>query len=254
MKVRKVLADSFRLYVRNCWRLVPPAVILAALPASPILLKPGPIGEGIAALLALPIMFVLQALHVVESAEVREGRPRPVWKSLAELRPCFKTLLLMMLLAFVRFVVYLVVFMGALYEAVVHQNRGWAIGIVVAGALGLVYLVARWSLLVPVIVLEGVTARKSFKRCGRLVGRRVLRVATVVFLGSIVYGIVDVVSLLAIHMSVSDEAGRAFAEKLITEPLAAPFLALLGTTVYFTLRDERDGSGLTPRLVPARTG
>ena len=50
----------------------------------PILLLPGPIGEGIAALLALPIMFVLQALHVVESAEVREGRPRPIWKSLAD--------------------------------------------------------------------------------------------------------------------------------------------------------------------------
>jgi len=254
MKVRKVLAVSLSLYIRNCWRLVPPAVVLAALPALPILLLPGPIGEGIAALLALPIMFVLQALHVVESAEVREGRPRPIWKSLAELRPSLKRLVLMMILAFVRFVVYLLLFAAAFYEAVVHQNRGWAIGVLVAGALGLVYLVARWSLLVPVIVLEGVSARKSFKRCGRLVGRRVLRVAAVVFIGSVVYGLVDVLSLLAIRMSVSDEAGRAFAEKVVSEPLTAPFLALLGTTVYFTLRDERDAGGLTPRLVPATAG
>ena len=254
MKVRKVLADSIRFYVRNCWRLVPPAVVLAALPASPILLKPGPVGEGIAALLALPIMFVLQALHVVESAEVREGRPRPVWKSLADLRPSLKPLLLMMLLATIRVIVYLAVFAVALYEALVHQSKGWLIGILVALVLGFVYLVARWSLLVPVIVLEGVSARKSFKRCGRLVGRRVLRVAAVVFLGSVVYGIVDVLSLLAIRVSVSDEAGRAFAEKLVSEPLTAPFLALLGTTVYFTLRDERGAGGLTPRLVPARTG
>ena len=37
MKARRVLADSSSLYVHHCWRLVPPAVVLAALPACPIL-------------------------------------------------------------------------------------------------------------------------------------------------------------------------------------------------------------------------
>ena len=140
MKVRKVLAVSLSLYIRNCWRLVPPAVVLAALPALPILLLPGPIGEGIAALLALPIMFVLQALHVVESAEVREGRPRPIWKSLAELRPSLKRLVLMMILAFVRFVVYLLLFVMASASGTrrLEDRREKA------------YLVLRWVLIASV--------------------------------------------------------------------------------------------------------
>lgn len=240
MKVRRVLVDSSSLYVHNCWRLVPPALVLAALPACPILLLPAPLGEGVAGLLAMPIMFVLQALHVVESAEVREGRPRPIWRSCAELRPSLKPLLLMMLLAFLRFLVYLAGFAVALYEAAVHQNRGWLIAVLVGGVLGLVYLLARWSLLVPVIVLEGVSARRAFTRCGRLLGRHVFGVATVLVVGAVVYGLVDVLALLALRASVGSETGRAFGEKIVSEPVTAPFLALLGTTAYFALREERE--------------
>ena len=105
---------------------------------------------------------------------------------------------------------------------------------------GLVYLVARWSLLVPVIVLEGVSARASFKRAGRLVGRHVLGVATVLVAGSLVYALVDVIATLAIHASVSGETSRAFMEKVVSEPLTAPLLALLGTTAYFALREGRE--------------
>lgn len=240
MKVRRVLADSSSMYVRNCWRLVPPAVVLAALPALPILLLPAPAGEGVAALLAMPIMFVLQALHVVESAEVREGRPRPIWKSCAELRPSLKPLVLMMLLALVRFIVYVAAFAVAYYEAVVHHSLGWTIAVLAGGLLGLVYLLVRWSLLVPVIVLEGVSARRAFKRCGRLVGRHVFGVAAVLFVGAVVYGVVDLAALLAVRGLVGSETGRAFGEKVVSEPVTAPFLALLGTTAYFALREERE--------------
>lgn len=240
MKVRRVLADSSSLYVHHCWRLVPPAIILAVIPACPILLLPAEIGEGVAAVLALPVMFALQALHVVESAEVREGKPRPVWKSAAELRPALKRLVLVTLLACVKLVVYIVAFALLAYAAIARQNLGWLVAIGIGGLLGLVYLVARWSLLVPVVVLEDVSARKAFKRCGKLVGRHVFGVLGVLFVGAIVYAIVDVLALLAIHASVMDEAGRAFGEKIVSEPLIAPFLALLGTTVYFALRDERD--------------
>lgn len=240
MKVRRVLADSSSMYARNCWRLVPLAVVLAALPALPILLLRAPAGEGVAALLAMPIMFVLQALHVVESAEVREGRPRPVWKSCAELRPSLKPLVLMMVLAFVRLLVYVVAFAVAYYEAVVHRSLGWTIAVLAGGLLGLVYLLVRWSLLVPVIVLEGVSARRAFKRCGRLVGRHVLGVAAVLLVGAVVYGIVDVAALLAVRGLVGSETGRAFGEKVVSEPVTAPFLALLGTTAYFALREERE--------------
>ena len=38
-----------------------------------------------------------------------------------------------------------------------------------------------------------------------------------------------------------EEAHRKFGEKIVSEPLIAPFLALLGTTVYFALREEREG-------------
>lgn len=240
MKVRRVLADSSSMYVRNCWRLVPPAVVLAALPALPILLLPAPAGEGVAALLAMPIMFVLQALHVVESAEVREGRPRPIWKSCAELRPSLKPLVLMMVLALVRFIVYVAAFAVAYYEAVVHHSLGWTIAVLAGGLLGLVYLLVRWSLLVPVIVLEGVSARRAFRRCGRLVGRHVFGVAAVLFVGAVVYGVVDLAALLAVRGLVGSETGRAFGEKVVSEPVTAPFLALLGTTAYFALREERE--------------
>jgi hypothetical protein len=102
-----------------------------------------------------------------------------------------------------------------------------------------VYLVARWSLLVPVTVLQGVSARKPFKRAGRLLGRHVLGVSAVLLVGSIAFGVVDMVAIVVIRSSVSGEASRAFTEKVISEPLAAPFLALLGTTAYFALREGR---------------
>ena len=249
MKIRRVLADSSSLYAHHCWRLVPPAVVLAVLPASPILLLPPPIGEGAAALLALPIMFVLQALHVVESAEVRAGKPRPIWRSFADLRPSLKPLVLAMLFAFAKTVVYFVVFAVAEYEALVHHNVGWLIAILIGGILGFFYLLARWSLLVPVIVLEGPTVRRAFKRCGDLVGRHVFGVVTVLVIGSIVYVIVDVLALLAIHAAVQGESTRAFTEKIVSEPVSAPFLALLGTTAYFALREEREG--IARRPIPA---
>jgi hypothetical protein len=211
------------------------------IPACPILFLPAEIGEGVAAVLALPVMFAVQALHVVESAEVREGRPRPIWRSAAELRPALKRLVLATLLACVKLVAYFAVFALAAYAALVHQNLGWLVGVLIGGFLGLIYLVARWSLLVPVIVLEDLSARKAFKRCGRLMGRHVLGVLGVLFVGAIVYAIVDVLALLAIHASVMEESHRAFGEKIVSEPLIAPFLALLGTTVYFALREEREG-------------
>jgi hypothetical protein len=240
MEARTVIADSCSLYLHHCWRLVPPAVLLSALPACPILFLAPPYGEGLAALLALPVTFVLQALHVVESAEVREGRPRPVWRSAAELRPSLKPLALMMLLATLKLVVYVVAFVAAFAVALAHRNTGWEIGIAGGAVAGFVYLVARWSLLVPVIVLEGVSARASFKRAGQLVGRHVLGVATVLVAGSIVYAVIDVIATLAIHASLNGETSRAFTEKVVSEPLTAPLLALLGTTAYFALREGRE--------------
>jgi hypothetical protein len=159
-----------------------------------------------------------------------------------------KPLVLMTLLACVKMVVYFAIFAVAEYEAIAHRNLGWVVAILVVAFVGLVCLVARWSLLVPVIVLEGVGARKAFRRCGKLVGRHVLGVSLVLLFGSIVYGIVDVVALLAIRASVSGETGRAFAEKVVSEPLTAPFLALLGTSAYFALREDRDQAAVRPGM------
>jgi hypothetical protein len=61
--------------------------------------------------------------------------------------------------------------------------------------------------------------------------------------------IVDVLALLAIHASVHGESARAFAEQIVSEPLSAPFIALLGTTTYFALREEREG--IARRPIPA---
>jgi uncharacterized protein (UPF0210 family) len=145
------------------------------------------------------------------------------------------------LLACVKLVVYLAAFALIAYAAVARQSLGLLVAVALGGLAGLVYLVARWSLLVPVVVLEDLGGREAFKRCGRLVGRHVFGVLGVLFVGAIVYAVGDVVALLLIHASVMDESGRAFGEKIVSEPLIAPFLALLGTTVYFALRDERDG-------------
>jgi hypothetical protein len=245
MKVRTVVSDSCSLYLHHCWRLVPPAILLSALPACPLLLFKPPLGEGLAGLLALPITFVLEALHVVESAEVREGRPRRVWQSAAELRPSLKPLVLMTALAILKLIIYFAVFVGAFLVALTHQNTGWEVAVAAAGIVGLVYLVARWSLLVPVVVLEGVSARKAFKRAGRLLGRHVLGVSAVLLVGSIAFAVVDAIATVVIRSSVSGEASRAFMEKVLSEPLTAPFLALLGTTAYFALREGRQPASQT---------
>ena len=62
MKVRTVVSDSCSLYLHHCWRLVPPAILLSALPACPILLFKPPQQWCIdAAALGLPIRTVLAA-------------------------------------------------------------------------------------------------------------------------------------------------------------------------------------------------
>ncbi|HEV3403135.1 MAG TPA: hypothetical protein VG073_02540, partial [Gaiellaceae bacterium] len=50
---------------------------------------------------------------------------------------------------------------------------------------------------------------------------------------------------VVIRSSVSGEASRAFMEKVLSEPLTAPFLALLGTTAYFALREGRQPASQT---------
>jgi hypothetical protein len=249
MKVRVVLFDSSSLYVHHWRRLVPPAFALALIPAAPLILVPGQLGPALAALLGLPVLFVLQALHVVEAAEVREGRPAPLRESFRAVRPRLRPLLGAILLGMLKLIGVYVLFVAALVAAVLEHSVTGVVGGLVAFYALLLYLVSRWSMVVPVILLEGIGARKAFRRSRRLVHGHGFRVLGVILLASLAYALVDLTVERIVGVAVDGETMRAFLKKVVAEPLAGPFLVLMWTNAYFAL-GGRPEPVAAPRAVP----
>ena len=113
---------------------------------------------------------------------------------------------------------------------------GIVLGLLLLIVPGLV-LLTWWSLISPVIVLEGKRAIESFGRSRELVrgqGWSVFAVVILAVLISFAIGIVVSISLVWLP-----EEAASFFGGLINGTLTAPFVALAWTLVFFRLKDLR---------------
>ena len=99
-----------------------------------------------------------------------------------------------------------------------------------------VALAVRWSLLVPVILLEDGSASSALRRSGRLVGRRWLKVACLTILS---YGIVLLAGpLLGTGLVLLTDASLALLNAIagVVYAVLLPFVAITTSYVYFDVR------------------
>jgi hypothetical protein len=125
-------------------------------------------------------------------------------------------------------------FLGALIVAGVLAAIGIGIGIVLLIAPGL-YLLSRWAVIVPAIVLEKRSAGEAFTRSSELTeGHRwaVLGVAVVTILASAIIG--GIIS--GILGALLPEFLGVWLGSLVAHCITTPFIALAWTVMYFQLR------------------
>jgi hypothetical protein len=136
-------------------------------------------------------------------------------------------------------------FLGALIVAGVLAALGIAIGLVLFIAPGL-YLLCRWALIVPAIVLEDRSAGEAFTRSTQLTeGHRwtVLGVAVVVIVVSFV---VDGIARGILGLILPTFFGAWFGA-VVANCITTPFVALAFTVMYFQLAKPAE----TPTIAAA---
>jgi Membrane domain of glycerophosphoryl diester phosphodiesterase len=114
---------------------------------------------------------------------------------------------------------------------------GVVLGLILLIVPGL-YLLTRWILIIPVIVLEGRRAGESFGRSWELVkgfGWNVFGVIVLTIL--ILIGFRIALDILLFPLS---NAFQSLLTELIAGTLATPFAALAWTLLYFRLRDVKE--------------
>ena len=96
------------------------------------------------------------------------------------------------------------------------------------------YLLTRWSLITPAIVLEGRSAGESFTRSSELTAGHRWKVFGVIIVTLLIYAIGGSIVGAVLQALLPDFLG-AWIGNLIVHCLAVPFLALAWTVMYFRL-------------------
>src|SRR5918995_14337 len=170
----------------------------------------------LAALVSLVATFWLQGALVKAVDDVRDGRPDlSLGETFAGVRPQ----------------------LVAIIVAGVLAALGVILGLILLIIPGL-YLLTRWILIIPVIVLEGRTAGESFGRSWELVRGFAWNVFGVIVL-TILILIGFRIALDIVLFPLSNEIQSLLTE-LIAGTLATPFAVLAWTLLYFRLREAKE--------------
>ncbi len=226
MSVGSVLEQAFGLYKRFFWRFaLTTAVVMVVLDLISALTLTADSGEDsgtalwalVSLVLGLIGTFWVQAALTLAVEDVRDGRvDTTIGELYARARPHLVALVLAGILA----------------------SIGIGIGLLLLIAPGL-YLLARWAVIVPAIVLENRSTGEAFTRSGELTaGHRwsVLAVALVtLLLSAIVSALIQ-----GILASILPEFLGILIGSLVAQCVTTPFLALSWTVMYFELRQSKE--------------
>jgi hypothetical protein len=223
MSVGEVLGDTWELYKKHFGHFIPIALVYFLILSGITLLLTlvlGLIGALLSAFVSLVGAFWLQGTLVTAIADVRDGRADlSIGETFGRARPHIWSLLGAGLLAAI----------------------GITIGLILLIVPGLI-LLTWWSLIIPLIVLEGVSVMDSFGRSRELVRGH----------GWTVFGVLVVVGLLLIAASIvitlifvwlPDEA-RSYISSVVSNTLLIPFGAIAVTLMYYKL--AREDAGVEP--------
>ena len=183
-------------------------------------------GVVIGLILTLVAAFWLQAALVKAVEDVRDGRADMSFQAtFAAARP----------------------HLGSVIVAGILAGIAIAVGLVLLIAPGL-YLLTIWSVIVPVIVLEGKSAGESFSRSRELVrgyGWGVLGVIVLTVL--LLIGVEIVLGLL---LSPLADWLQGFLSNIVTGTLTAPVFAIVLTLLYFRLKAAKEPAQEHVALTP----
>jgi hypothetical protein len=221
-----VLSEAWAMYKAHWQHLLPIALVVyvaVGLVSLVLALLLDNWAAGIlAALVSLIATFWLQGALVKAVDDVRDGRPDlSLGETFAGVRPQ----------------------LVAIIVAGVLAALGVILGLILLIIPGL-YLLTRWILIIPIIVLEGRTAGESFGRSWELVRGFAWNVFGVIVL-TILILIGFRIALDIILFPLSNEI-QSFLTELIAGTLATPFAALAWTLLYFRLREAKE-----PAAAPA---
>jgi Membrane domain of glycerophosphoryl diester phosphodiesterase len=229
MRAREILGEAWALYQAHWRHLVTIAFVIYLLLAALALLLTlllGPVGALSGALAAFAGMFWLQGALVGAVEDVRDGRADlSVRETLERVRPHLNRLSFAALGLLILFVAVAVLVALGFVLLVIP-------GIVLLAAF-LVFLV-RWSLLVPVIVLEGRTVFGALDRSQELVRGHSWAVARVIL--ATVAILIGVGAAVSLSLSPFPNWVESTAGSLVAGSLTAPFTALAWTLMYLHLR------------------
>lgn len=219
-----ILSEAWGLYTRFFVRFVVVAgVVFLALGAVSTIIEQSAgdndAGAVVASLVALAVSIIgyfwIQGVLVVLAADVRDGVPDHTFGELFErVRPR----------------------LGSLIVAGVLAGIGIAVGLLLLIVPGL-YLLTRWSMIAPALLLENLSATESFTRSHELVrgrawpvfGLLILLFVINVLVGGVIVGLASGVS----GGFFATWIGTALANTLVT-----PFIAIATTVVYFRLAGD----------------
>jgi hypothetical protein len=214
MQVGDPIGEGWEIYKRFWRHLLPIAfvVILIIGLVTVLLHGAGALGAIGAFIVAIVGLYLVQAALVQAVADVRDGRAD---------------------LTLTETLASVVGQLGSILVASLLGGIAIGIGLLLLLAPGL-YLLTIWSVIIPVIVLEGAGALESFGRSRDLVrgyGWTVFGVILITFLINFAVHVV-----LAIVLSGLTDSISSYLTTVIADTLVTPFAAAVLTAMYFRLK------------------
>lgn len=225
-----VLSEAWDLYKKHWKHLISVAAIVylgVALLSVVMTGLLGWVGVVISSLISIVALFWVQGALIKAAEDIRDGRAD---LSLSETYQAVRDKI------------------GQIALASIMAGIAIAIGLLLLVVPGLI-LLTFWSLIIPVIVLEGKGAFDAFGRSRKLVsgnGWNVFGVIVLTFLLMIAVSIV-----LGLLLLPFGELAREFLGDLVVGAVTAPFISLTWTLLYYRLSGAADGlPGAPPPTSP----
>jgi glycerophosphoryl diester phosphodiesterase family protein len=225
MQATVVVREAWELYKAHWRTFVPLALVVyvvLGLISAVLGAVLGWLGVAIAVLASVVGTFWLQGALVEAVKDVRDGRQDlSLTETFARVRPHLPRIIVAGILA----------------------GLGIVIGLILLIVPGL-FLMTIWSLIIPVIVLEGRSAGEAFGRSRELVrgnGWNVFGVIVITFLALIVASIIVGIATFWLPDGVD-----RFVSDVISNTIVVPFVAVAWTMMYFTLARPVEAPLTTP--------